>query len=469
MASGALPLDRLRQFLRELSPGSRALLVVELERAVLRGEEIPGGDMLLQEVRAALRDSGERAQRMGAPARAFFRPLEAFLIDMPSDRKTPARISRATLEPIWTWICRDLAPREAEAYGDGVNRALASGEDAPPDALVQAFQELAAARMLAAIEASRSDEKARRKIATQIATAHALDDVVDIQAIVASRDSLDLIGSQLPGHIGNLDDSTLEYVKGLLESPLCAQALQPYALIMVANRLAAPWQLVRLGVSAAHTDNAARIAASPYAVAVTITLGEIERMVVELKSDLRRGATVAVTSLLKCIHDAVRGVRTELDLSTDSPWARQLAAIRSDISDALKAEIETVPGRVRRLLRLRSPHNSARGLLLDPEEVAETTAMIGFLGACRNYAGELAASEVTLRTLQEIEQYLDNGTRGLLEALRTASGHDRAFRRSQMDAAIAFCGKTFGNDYAAVLLKAAEAAENAERKLAAGA
>ena len=62
-----------------------------------------------------------------------------------------------------------------------------------------------------------------------------------------------------------------------------------------------------------------------------------------------------MTSLLKCIHDAVRGVRTELDLSGDSHWARQLAAIRSEMSDVLTAEIESVPGRVRRLVRPRLP------------------------------------------------------------------------------------------------------------------
>ena len=120
----------------------------------------------------------------------------------------------------------------------------------------------------------------------------------------------------MPGHIRNLSDGVLDNVKHLLDSPLCTEhELQPYAMIMVANRLAAPWQLIRLAVKAAESDDAARIANSPYAPAVSITLGDIERMVDELKADLKRGATVAVTSLLKCIHDAVRGVRTELDLS----------------------------------------------------------------------------------------------------------------------------------------------------------
>jgi hypothetical protein len=255
-------------------------------------------------------------------------------------------------------------------------------------------------------------------------------------------------------------------MKHLLDSRLCAEHnLQPYAMIMVANRLAVPWQLIRLAVKAAESDDVARIANSPYAPAVTITLGDIERMVEELKADLKRGSTVAVTSLLKCIHDAVRGVRTELNLSGDSVWARQLAAIRSEMSSLLKAEIESVPGRVRRLIRPRPPQDIVRGSVLDADEVLETEAMIEFIGACRKYAGELAASQVTLQTYQEIQQYLDGGTRTLLDALRVAGDHDHSFRKSQMDAAIKFCGKAFGQDYASLLVKAAEKADGAERNL----
>ena len=72
--------------------------------------------------------------------------------------------------------------------------------------------------------------------------------------------------------------------------------------------------VIGLGVAAAHAD--------------TVTL----------KADLKGGRNLAVTSLLKCIHDAVRGARSELDLVVDSPWGRQLAAIRS--------EHGTAPGRI---------------------------------------------------------------------------------------------------------------------------
>ena len=76
-----------------------------------------------------------------------------------------------------------------------------------------------------------------------------------------------------------------------------------------------------------------------------------ERLRVELKA--RRPAT----SLLKGIHDAARSTHRRW-ISVDSPWSRQLTAIRTDISALLKAEIRSTPGRVRRLLRPRPPNES---------------------------------------------------------------------------------------------------------------
>ena len=57
MSPGVLPVERLRQYLRQLPPGARALLIAELERAVERGDNIPGGELLLQEVRGAVQDA----------------------------------------------------------------------------------------------------------------------------------------------------------------------------------------------------------------------------------------------------------------------------------------------------------------------------------------------------------------------------------------------------------------------------
>jgi hypothetical protein len=189
-------------------------------------------------------------------------------------------------------------------------------------------------------------------------------------------------------------------------------------------------------------------------------------MVAELRNDLRSGQGIAVGSLLKTIHDSARGLRTELALPVDSTWGRALAAQRTQISDLLRTEIESMPGRVRRLLRPRPSREIRPNSVLDPGEVAEVEALVEFVGICRYFAGELAINEMTQRALTELRQYLDNGTQALLEGLRQAGEADRTFRQSQVDAAVRFCSKVFGREYAALLGKAAEVAASAEPKAA---
>jgi hypothetical protein len=464
---GEQPVDRLRQFLRQLPSGARALLIREIERALLRGDEVPGGDLLLQEVRRAVRESGEQSPRIGNPARLFFRPIEPFLIDDPPSRKLKGRVARASLESIWAWIGRDLMPAEAAAFADEVSAALVADDAVGAERATCAFQDRAGECIQSALAAAQRDEKARRRLAGQLGAPRTIEDARDVAEILRQRDTLALMADHLPGHIRNLADAQLDATKALLDARAARHGdLLCYALMLVTSRLAAPWQLIRLAVREAQSDDAVRVAATPYAAAVAIVLADVERMVGELKTDLKRGSAGVVTSLLKCIHDAARGLRSELDLAVDTPWARQLAAIRAEISSVLRTEIESAPGRVRRLLRPRPATEIAPNSALDPDDVAATEALIELVAACRSYAGELAISEMTTRCYSELQQYLDTGTQTLLDGLRGCGQSERRFRQSQVDAAVRFCAKVFGQEYASLLAKAAEVAAHSERKAA---
>ena len=86
----------------------------------------------------------------------------------------------------------------------------------------------------------------------------------DLSAILQAREALALIGDRLPGHVRNLADAQLDAAKAALDYPAAQWAsILPYALVLAMSRLAAPWQLIRLAVKAAQSDDAARIAATP--------------------------------------------------------------------------------------------------------------------------------------------------------------------------------------------------------------
>jgi len=455
---GQSAVERLRSFLGGLQPGSRALLIAELERGILRGDDIGGSELILTELHRSVRDADPAAQRVSKAERLFFEPLEPFLIDDSGPESVPGRISRAALPPVWRWISTQLAAERARIFVDRIDAAR-TGDEIRSEILVRDFQDHVVERMRSAFEAVTHDAKAARRLGAQIGTPRGLEDAGSVLAVLGLRDRLAAFGSRLPGHIKALSGPQLEASKTLLDPHADARApIFLYSLVMLLGRLAQPWQLIRLATNAAHSDAAARIAETPYALAVTLVLGEVGRMVDELEADLKSGRGIAVAARLKAVHDALRGLRSEIDPATDTVWGRQLAVLRARISRTLTGEIEAVPGRARRLLRIRPSQDVAPDEMLDSAEVDDTEARIAFAVACRNFAGELAINEVTRRTTSELQQTLDSGTRGLLDALRAAGDTDRRFRQSQVDAAVRFCALVFGNDYAALLTKAAEVA-----------
>ena len=445
------------------------MLVQELERNLLRSEERAGNDLVLQELRRAIRAEAQPVPRIGDAARLFFAPLEPFLIDGRADHKRIGRIARASLEPIWGWVGRDLMPAEVKALGDDINRALFAGDRNRADLLVRTLHDRAIRRIRDAVAEAGGDEKSRRRLAVQVGTPRAIDDLNTIVTIFSLREMLADVAKRLPNQMRSFEREQIEPLWALLDAATAQGNLDKagarksdafvYCLLLVMNRLAAPWQLVRIATRAAESDDTARIAETPYAAAITIVLGEAENMVAELRAEIKAGQPIV--SLLKNIHDTARELRSEINMSFDSPWSRQLAAIRNDVSALLKSEIETTPGSVRRLLRPRLNKDIAPGAVLDALDVEQAEMRVEFVGACRHYAAELAVSEATMRAHSELTHILETGTKILLESLRQAGDDDRPFRQSQVEAAIRFCRPVFGAEYAGLLAKAAEVAVQA--------
>jgi hypothetical protein len=103
---------------------------------------------------------------------------------------------------------------------------------------------------------------------------------------------------------------------------------------------------------------------------------------------------------------------------------------------------------------------------IDSCDVDDVEAKLALVAACRKYAGELAVSEATRRVHTELQSYFDSGKQVLLGRLSDAPPAERAQRQSQVDAAIRFCAKLFGGEYANVLVRAAELAARDEKRAA---
>ncbi len=469
MSGGPSPVERLRQYLREISPQARALLLHEFERGALSGEQLPGLDLILDELRKEQRTSNYTSERLGAPDRRFFLPVEPFLVDEEIPERTAGRIARASLPRIWTWLERDLLPMETQILLRDTRAALTVGDTVRADRLIHDFQTQSLAAIEKALAAIADNNKGRQKLVSQLGGERVLEALLEIAAIFRVRGTLKELSSRLPEQIKNLADAELDSARTLFEHPALKRPdVFAYALVVLFSRLAAPIHLLRLAVASVETDSAKKIAETPFAFAIDLIVDEMTRASVRLALDMRANSIPEICVGIKRFHDLARELATEINMSDDARWAKRIAQMRADTAALLRSRIDGLPGQVRRLLRPQPKAEIGLGSVIDTHAVADIEAALEVLRACRMYAAEVAVNEITLRVTSELETCLDTATQALLDSVRHASPEDRPFRLSQLDAAVRFSSKMFGRRYAELLAKAAEVATQSERRAAQG-
>ena len=446
-------IERLKDYLGRLPPQSQALLMREFERAIERGQDTAVATLVLEQLRSLARGSADQAPppRSEDIARLLFQPVEPFLVDGNASVR-PGQIRRSSITPIWQWLLREGAPDQVHEFE---KQSVAQGQTA--EAAMRKLQFAVAEVIFKAL----SPQGTPPRLGAQ----NAVEDLLAIGSVLQARDALDGMVSRLPMSMRNFADDQIQATVEALNVPtLQTPQLLPFALSLVIQRLAQPWQIIRIAIRMAASDDEVRVAATPYGMAVTMALHDLFCLAVDLRTDIRRTQFAKVGDNLKVLHDGVRGLRTELDLRQDSTWGRQLASVRAEISNTLQSEIESVPGRVRRILRQRSDKDILAGARIDASEVDDAAALINFVAVCRTFASELAINEVTLRTYSDLQQYVEKATEALVESLRAGDLRARGYRQMQADAAVRFCEALFGREYASLMSRAVESALTAERK-----
>ena len=365
MTRNETPVESLKGYLRQLSPQTRSRLLAEVERLRQSGEDVPGGDLLLGELRAEFRQDGRAFERLDQPARHFFRPLEPYLTDRASERANAGQISRSSLPAIWDWIGRDLMASMVRAYLSDMKQFIATGRQHEIDMATQVFQNKAVKYLEGALRSASSLEQARARLVAYGAAKAGLDDLTKMLRALRARDALTQFARALPARIDKLDGARLDKTKAALDAFAAdnGEAI-PFAIILVGQRLAAPWQLIRLATKAVETKDAAAIAATPYAMAVGMVLDQLEDQAEVLYAALKDEHLPRAKELLTGIYDVEHQLGVRIDFGT-SPWGRQLDTIMARVERYLNTEMTTLPSGLRHVLGSRGlkSHLSLAGQL----------------------------------------------------------------------------------------------------------
>jgi hypothetical protein len=135
-----------------------------------------------------------------------------------------------------------------------------------------------------------------------------------------------------------------------------------FALALVATRLKTFWQLIRLATEAGPSRNAADIAATPYAVAVSMVLDQLEDKGTALRAALQNNRIAVAREILIEIYDTEDALQACIYRLDQSDCGIRLHNIMNAIAADVDAEVSRFPeeaGHVLESLNLRRRHSLA--------------------------------------------------------------------------------------------------------------
>jgi hypothetical protein len=352
------PLDRVHDYLQQLTPQERNRLLLEMERLQLCGQALEGSDIVLKELRAEFRDNGQTTERLSNPSRFFFEPLQPALVDWAPERANAGQISRSSLPVIWEWIAGFLLPTMARDYSDAVTHSLASNNVRGAQQAAASFQSKVVKSLENMLSKVDTTEQARASFAKCTSSRASFDDLIKMLTVLRTHKALEKFASTLLAKIDDFEGEALTKVRGPLDALKAkhAEAL-PFALALLQKHLYVPWQLIRLATKAAASKEAAEIAATPYALGVSMVLDYLDERRVALGQALKAQRIPIAKDILVDIYDIEYALRVRIDNLDQSEWGTRLDQIMQNVAADLEKELHNIPDNLHHVLGSRSLHS----------------------------------------------------------------------------------------------------------------
>jgi hypothetical protein len=196
---------------------------------------------------------------------------------------------------------------------------------------------------------------------------------------------------------------------------------------------------------------------SRFAPCAEIVLAEVDLAAERIRANIKRPAEFdSLLSAIKRFYALANGLSVGIEMEGATEWHKRLSAQRKRASEILSAEVQTVPGAVRRAMRPRR-REGERPQPVSDDDVEEAVYSVRLMVGLKPYRGELAVNELLGTVTGQVEKFIEATNTAILHELRTASGADLDVARHTLDVAVRINTVVFGEDYAALLKRSGDA------------
>src|SRR5580692_3238202 len=260
-------INLLQAFLGGLPPhlANRLAKAVEIDR-LAEGKSLPH-DLILAGLRPVLRESS--GERTLTPLRLFCLPFEDLLSSEPRKEKQKGRIARESVSLVWKWLGETLIPDATQAYVKDTRDMTLAVKLGDPKTRAQQFWPEASFVIRSALTADR--DGIRAKFGNLVAA-----DAEEMALLLSAGHQILEIHERLPRPTPSLNDPLLWALRDFYDRLVAsAPDVAPYVAVIAMNRLARPWEALKLPLLISRRTGDTLIASTDMGLAGELLLDDM--------------------------------------------------------------------------------------------------------------------------------------------------------------------------------------------------
>ena len=427
----------LKMFLGTL-PGDmaqRLASAVEVDR-MMDGTALPH-DAILEGLRPVLRQ-GSRGLRTPTPLRLFCLPFEDLLFSGTRTKKQKAVICRDSVLPVWLWVSRTLMPEHAQAFVADVKALIVAGKLAEASVRAGQFWTLAGNK----IRETLGDDAQRKAARDVLKDASILADAEEIALLLLTGADVVKIQTILPKPAAQLNEELLWQLRAVYDELIERNPdAAPYVAVIAMNRLAKPWEALRLPMLICRQTHDTMIQKTDMGLVGEILFNRMDEL--QAAIHLTRHPLFDAKVLMEQVRSFTEfssAVVKEIELRRDGEWGQRLLKDRSAVGGVMDGFMDRAPKELAASLPMQKssgPKMSDFSRAPDPEKQVLGMRYAKLVVGCRNFAaaGSFGAKQKT--NYEDMCGYLRRHNEDLVKELR---GSDPV-RRANAEAQFEYCAE----------------------------
>lgn len=455
---------QLKQALSTLSSAETEKLTNALERDRLAGGDMPH-DLILGLLRPRLQAEDEsRKKRGGAPTpvRHLCWPFEELLVNKRSGPKHRGRIARTSIMPVWDWLAKDRLPDALNDISHRIVEHTLAKDAAGLAAATEVLHATCAEAIREGIAEASPGSKAKKLLVEKLGGEDVLEDAHEMSLLLEAAPMLSDFKRGMPKSIEELTPGLASQVRDLFDVLAEAHAdAAPYAAVIAMRHIAKPWQMFRIVKGVAHTNTDVLISRTDISIVGELLLLDMEEAVDCLDTIDPADDVKETLHRLKLFTQISRGITEEIGVRRDGAWATRLMSARGAVSEIIRERMDRAPTRIMKALPMRSTGRFGRGgpsrpdLSQEVDQLAVQRAVntVRFLDGARRYAQAGSFVGALNEAVTQIDKYLDEYERTILDELRSDDAAIRERGESFLDVVASLVQVFRTPDEAALLRK----------------